>query len=247
MSVNTITAESNQVNVPEMGSNIINVGWPERVTSAALGGYLLGAGIKNLGRKPIRGLLQTMLGAYFLYRGSSGNCMLYSALGKEGDDAHHAGSVNIRTSMIVNKSRSEVYQFWRRLENLPRFMKHLLTVKEIDGKRSHWEATMPGSVSTLKWDAEIVKEVPDQMIGWQSVANSSIENAGKIEFKDSPTGGTELDIIISYRPPAGDLGAGIAKLMNPIFRKVVTEDVKNFKCYIENADNNIYVGQSAMG
>jgi uncharacterized membrane protein len=173
--------------------------------------------------------------------------MLYSALGKEGSDAHHADSVNIRTSMMVNKSRSEVYQFWRRLENLPRFMKHLLTVKEIDGKRSHWEAVLPGSPATLKWDAEIVKEIPDQLIGWQSVPNSTIENAGKVEFRDSPNGGTELEIIISYRPPAGDLGAGIAKLINPLFRKVITEDVKNFKTYIENTGMETFVGQSAMG
>jgi len=246
MSVNITSGESNQVNVPELGTNIINVSWSERVASAGLGGYLLGAGLKNLTRKPVRGLLQTLLGGYLLYRGSSGNCMLYSTLGKD-SDAHHADSVNIRTSMRVNRPRHEVYQFWRRLENLPRFMKHLLTVSEIDGKRSHWEAVLPGSIATIKWDAEIVKETPDQLIGWQSVAQSTIENAGKVEFKDAPDGGTELDIIISYRPPAGDLGAGIAKLFNPVFRKVVTEDIKRFKDYIENADTPTYVGQSAMG
>ncbi len=246
MSVNITSNESNQVNVPEQGSNIINVSWSERVASAGLGGYLLGAGIKNLGRRPLKGLIQTLLGGYFLYRGSSGNCMLYSALGKDAE-AHHADSVNIRTSMRVNKPRQEVYQFWRRLENLPRFMKHLLTVKEIDGRRSHWEAVMPGSIATIAWDAEIVKEMPDKLIGWQSVANSTIENAGKVEFNDAPDGGTDLEIIISYRPPAGDLGAGVAKLLNPIFRKVVTTDIKNFKQYIENYDLKTYVGQSAMG
>jgi uncharacterized membrane protein len=253
MSVNITTSESNQVNVPEQGTNIINVGWSERVTSAAVGGYLLGAGLKNLGRKPIRGLLQTLLGGYFLYRGSSGNCMLYTAVGKEGTEARHADSVNIRTSMVVNQPKAEVYQIWRRLENLPKFMKHLLTVAEIDSKRSHWEAVLPGSIATLKWEAEIVKEIPDELIGWQSVANSTIENAGKVEFKDAPNGGTELDIIISYRPPAGDIGAGIAKLMNPVFRKVITDDVMNFKKYMESlqlgsADTaNTFVGQSAMG
>src|SRR6185295_2647734 len=104
MSVNITSGESNQVNVPELGSNIINVSWSERVASAGLGGYLLGAGLKNLTRKPIRGLLQTLVGGYLLYRGSSGNCMLYSTLGKD-SDAHHADSVNIRTSMRVNRPR----------------------------------------------------------------------------------------------------------------------------------------------
>ena len=85
------------------------------------------------------------------------------------------------------------------------------------------------------------------MIGWQSVPQSTIENAGKVEFNDAPGGGTDLEITISYRPPAGDIGAGIAKLFNPVFRKVVTEDIKKFKDYIENRDTPTYVGQSAMG
>jgi uncharacterized membrane protein len=104
------------------------------------------------------------------------------------------------------------------------------------------EAVLPGSIATIRWDAEIVKETPDRLIGWQSVSNSMIENAGKIEFRDAVDGGTEMDIIISYRPPAGDLGAGVAKWLNPIFRKLVVEDVKNFKYYIENADVNTYAG-----
>jgi hypothetical protein len=65
MSVNIKSSESNQVNVPEHGSNIINVPWRERVVSAGVGGYLLGSGIKNLGRKPLKGLIQTLLGTYF--------------------------------------------------------------------------------------------------------------------------------------------------------------------------------------
>ena|SRR3984893_2602052 len=245
MSINTVTNESNQVNVPEQGTNIINVDWPERVVSAGVGGYLLAAGLRNLGKKPIRGLIQTLLGGFFLYRGSSGNCPAYTALGKT-SEVRHAESVNIRASMQVNKPRQEVYQFWRQLENLPRFMKHLLTVQQIDSKRSHWEAVLPGHLATIKWDAEIVKEEEDRLIGWQSVANATIENAGKVEFRDAGNGATELDVVISYRPPAGDLGSVIGKLLNPIFKKVVLDDVKNFKYYIENLDVNNYVGQPAL-
>jgi len=244
MAVNMTTQENNQVNVPEVGTNIINVGWQERVLSAGAGGYLLAAGLKNLTRKPLKGLVQTVLGGFLLYRGTTGNCPGYTALGKTGD-ATHADSVNIRTSMIVNRPRQEVYQFWRRLENLPKFMKHLLVVKELDAKRSHWEATIPGNVGTLKWDAEIVKERDNELIGWQSTANATIENAGKVEFKDIDGGqGTELDVVISYRPPAGDVGSGIAKLLNPVFEKIIKQDILNFKQYIEGTQEApVYNGQ----
>jgi len=238
------TQENNQVNVPETGTNIINVGWQERVLSAGVGGYLLAAGLRNLTRKPLKGLIQTVIGGFLTYRGATGNCPAYTSLGKT-SDATHASSVNIRTSMIVNRPRQEVYQFWRRLENLPKFMKHLLTVKELDAKRSHWEAVIPGNVGTLKWDAEIVKERDNELIGWQSTNNATIENAGKVEFRDIDNGqGTELDVVISYRPPAGDIGSGIAKLLNPVFEKLIKQDILNFKQYIEGTQEApVYGGQ----
>jgi uncharacterized membrane protein len=245
MAVNTTTPENNQVNVPERGTNIINVDSEERILSAGVGGYLLAAGFRNLTRKPIRGLLQTAIGGYLLYRGSSGNCPVYTSLGKTGE-AQHATSVNIRTSMIVNKPRHDVYQFWRRLENLPKFMKHLLTVKELDAKRSHWEAVIPGNIGTLKWDAEIVKEREGEFIGWQSLPNATIENAGKVEFRDVDNGqGTELDVTISYRPPAGQIGSGIASLFNPVFEKLIREDIMNFKQYTESNDMPVYGGEQS--
>lgn len=232
MAVNTPTPENNQVNVPERGTNIINVDWQERVLSAGVGGYLLAAGLRNLTRKPIKGVIQTVLGGFLVYRGSSGNCPVYSSIGKT-SDATHATSVNIRTSMTVNKPRHEVFQFWRRLENLPKFMKHLLTVRELDSKRSHWEAVVPGNIATIKWDAEIVKERENEFIGWQSVPDATIENAGKVEFRDLGNGQTEVNVTISYRPPAGQLGAGIAQFLNPLAEKIIRQDIMGFKDYIE--------------
>jgi len=71
------------------------------------------------------------------------------------------------------------------------------------------------------------------LLGWQSVPGSAINNAGKVEFRDAEEGGTELIVVISYRAPAGDLGAGIAKVLNPILEKIVRNDINSFKEYIE--------------
>jgi uncharacterized membrane protein len=43
--------------------------------------------------------------------------------------------------------------------------------------------------------------------------------------------------LITYRAPFGDIGEGIASLFNPMFEKMVQDDVKNFKRYIETGDN----------
>lgn len=211
----------------------INVGDNERILSAALGAFLLSNGLSGITRNPINGLVKSVIGGFLLYRGASGHCAMYAGMGKT-KGVSHTPAINIRTNLIVNKPKDEVYAFWRKLENLPLFMKHLASVTEIDQKHSHWEAAVPGNIGKIKWNAEIVKEEPGYMIGWQSIANSMINNAGKVVFNDALGGqGTELEVVISYHPPAGELGTGVAKLLNPVFEKIIRKDVMNFKEYIE--------------
>jgi len=223
----------NEFQPHEGGSGVVNVGNNERIISAALGAFLLSSGLGNLLKHPIEGLVKTALGGVLLYRGASGNCPVYSSMGKT-KGVSSTSAINIRTSLMVNKPKDEVYAFWRKLENLPLFMKHLASVTEIDTKHSHWEASLPGGIGKVKWNAEIVKEEEGHMIGWQSIPNSMINNAGKVTFSDAQNGqGTELDVIISYHPPAGEIGSGVAKLLNPVFEKMIRQDVMNFKDYIE--------------
>jgi uncharacterized membrane protein len=223
----------NEFQPNEGDSGTLNVGQNERIISAALGAFILSSGVNNLFSSPINSLIKTAIGGILLYRGVSGNCPVYSSMGKT-KNVSHTPAINIRTSLIVNKPKDEVYAFWRKLENLPLFMDHLSSVTEIDSKHSHWEAVLPGNIGKVKWNAEIVKEEDGYMIGWQSIPNSMINNAGKVVFHDAQNGqGTELEVVISYHPPAGELGAGLAKLLNPVFEKIIRKDVMNFKEYIE--------------
>jgi uncharacterized membrane protein len=222
---------------PHEGSGIINVSQSERIASAAIGAWLLSSGLNNLFKSPIKGIIRTALGGFMLYRGASGHCPLYSSMGKT-KDVSRTPAINIRTGLIVNKPKDEVYTFWRKLENLPLFMKHLASVTEIDSRHSHWEAAMPGNIGKVKWNAEIVKEEPGYLIGWQSIPNSMINNAGKVMFHDALGGqGTELEVVITYHPPAGELGSGIAKTLTPVFEKMIRQDIMNFKDYIETRHN----------
>ena len=227
-------------------TNMVNVSTNERILSASIGALILSSGIGNLFSRPLSGLLKTALGSYLIYRGASGNCALYSMLGNEGT-AVHSGSVNVRTTMVVNKPKNEVYGFWRKLENLPSFMKHLRTVQEHDNTHSHWEAVLPGNLGVVKWEAEIVEEEENRKIAWRSVEGSMIENAGKVVFEEALGGqGTKLDIIISYRPPAGDIGRKIGSWFTPQIEKYIREDVANFKDHIEAETTTTGVGYSVQ-
>ena len=55
------------------------------------------------------------------------------------------GRIRIAQSIIVGLRPEEVYGFWRRLENLPRFMSHLESVQETGNGRTHWKTSAPGS------------------------------------------------------------------------------------------------------
>ena len=212
----------------------INLTWPERYISIAAGIKLSFSGFKNLFKKPLGSSIKLGAGGYLLNRGITGHCELYSQIGK-----HSTGpvNINIRSRFTVNKARMEVYNFWRKLDNLPLFMNHLQSVEMIDEERSHWVLKLPTGVANVSWDAEIVHDVPGETIGWSSLPGSIIDNAGKVRFRDSfHDHGTLVDIVISYQPPAGGFGAGLAHILNPLFKKMLVEDVQNFKQYMDLAD-----------
>ncbi len=221
-----------------------NVDVAERVLSVIGGVFLTYKSLTTLSKHPLIGLQEAIAGGLLLYRGATGYCPVYSALDTDGTDSR---ALNITETFIVNRPREEVYSFWRRLENLPRFMKHLASVDEHDRIKSHWRANLPGEVLKLNWNAEITREDENSYIGWQSVEGSMVENAGKVTFHDALNGsGTELTVDISYFPPAGSLGQGIARLLNGVFEKVVREDVTNFKHYIEGEEYKTYEHKPAL-
>lgn len=219
----------------ETESGSINLEWPERYISIAAGAKLAFSGLTHILKSPVGSIIKLGAGGYLLNRGITGHCELYSKLGK---NTTEPVNVNIRSSFVVDKPREEVYKFWRKLDNLPLFMQHLENVEVIDEKRSHWVLKLPTNVAKVSWDAEIVKDEPNQMIGWSSVEGSMIDNAGKVAFKDAEDGkGTLVDVVITYRPPAGGLGLGVASALSRVFKKMVDDDVHNFKQYMDINDN----------
>lgn len=180
------------------------------------------SGIKSTG---IWGVLGAVAAGTLLYKAFSGSSR---------ENTGSRRSVEIHSKLKINKSREELYDYWRNLENLPNFMTHLQEVQEIDDKRSLWTAKIPGGMGTVEWDAEIVRERKNHLLAWRSLPDSEIENAGEVRFENAPGGrGTIVETTISYRPPAGEVGAYAAKLFNPAFEKVVKSDLKEFKKLME--------------
>jgi uncharacterized membrane protein len=141
--------------------------------------------------------------------------------------------IHAKASCIVNRSPEEVYSFWRNFQNLPRFMKHLESVHDLGNGRSHWVAKGPAGMS-VEWDATIIADVPNEVITWRSLEGSDVDNAGAVRFEAAPGGrGTIVKVNIQYNPPAGVIGATIAKLFGEEPQQQLDDDLRRFKQVLE--------------
>lgn len=204
-----------------------NVSVFERFISAAAGTYLLYNGLSGKHRN----IVQTAAGGALLARAISGYCPAYALA----DSKLKSENVNIRTSIIIDRPVDQVYNFWRRLENLPKFMSHLDSVTPIDELTSAWKAKGPAGVGSISWKAEILMDEKGRMLSWHSLPGSTIDNAGKVVFHEKGNNKTELDITISYHAPMGVAGEAAARFINPLFRKIVESDVAQLKSYLEES------------
>ena len=214
--------------LPKTQSNVTDL---ERIISVLGGFYLLYDALS----KEKKSIPEVGAAAYMIYRGVSGYCpaadagkKLFSKADKPKDS-----NINIHVRMLVQRPVHEVYNFWRHLGNLPLFMEHLQGVTVLSDTLSEWKAMLPGNIGTLEWKAEIVADEPYRLIGWRSLAGSTVKNAGRVTFKDAGELGTLVHVVFSYEAPLGTAGEHLANLLNPIFEKMVRKDVLGFKRYME--------------
>jgi uncharacterized membrane protein len=139
-------------------------------------------------------------------------------------------------TIVVNRSPDEVYQFWLNFENFPRFMKHLESVKNLGGGRSHWKARGPAG-QTFEWDAEVVENRPNELLTWRSLPGADVQNAGSVRFERAPGGrGTLVRVNLRYEPPAGSAGKVMAMLLGAEPGQEVQEDLRRFKQVLETGE-----------
>jgi uncharacterized membrane protein len=218
----------------------VNVGDGERLVSVAGGAAL---GLYGLSRGSLGGLALAALGGALAYRGLSGHCNLYHALGfSTAGRRGPATSVpaghgfKVERAITINRPPEAIYRFWRDFANLGRFMRHLESVRTTGGNRSHWVARGPLGYR-VEWDAEIHNERPNELIAWRSLEGSEVDTAGSVHFKPAPAGrGTDVLVSLKYDPPAGKAGARLAELFGEAPAQTIWEDLRQLKQFLETVE-----------
>lgn len=172
--------------------------------------------------------------APFAYRGMTGRWP--TLVPQAGDSRHALGGtrgIHVREAVRLERPVEEVYRFWRRLDNLPRFMSHIEQVRDLGGGRSHWVARGPGGL-VVEWDAEIVNDVPDHVIGWRSCPGGDLVTAGSVSFAPIRQGAsTQVTIHLQYAPPGGQMGRLVAALFGAEPGQAIRDDLRRFKQLLE--------------
>jgi uncharacterized membrane protein len=219
---------------PHRGESTIGISDAERWGAVIAAAVLVGYGTT---RKSMPGYLFAMAATPLAYRAISGRWPEIARRFVPSDDTREAlagnRGINVRESIRLEKPIDEVYRFWRRLENLPSFMNHLVSVTDLGNGRSHWIAKGPAGLKA-EWDAEIINEVENQTIGWRSLPDADVVSAGSVTFK-SVRGGqsTQIAVNLQYEPPAGKAGSYLAMLMGREPSQIIREDLRRLKQVLE--------------
>ena len=221
----------------------VNVAEGERWISVLTGVGLIAFGLHS---RRLRGLAFPAGGALLL-RGITGRCPVNQALGRNPaeeearEDAefdspvasvHRGEGIRVDRTVTVYRPAADLFRYWRNFENLPRIMRHVDSVTVLDDYRSHWVVDGPAGTH-FEWDAEIHNEKENELIAWRSL-DGDVNHAGSVQFRPTPTGrGTEVRVELRYEPPAGALGAAIARLFGEEPTQQVAEDLMRFKQVME--------------
>ena len=221
-----------------------NIGDTQRLVSAIAG---VGLVIEGWRRRSLTGSVLAAGGVALLYRAASGYCPALEAMGLDmrGTSATRLlgrrkvqsdQATKIRRTIEINKPPNELYRFWRTLDNLPKIMSHLDSVQVINDRLSHWVVkTLPG-LPTIEWDAEIINDVENERIGWRSLNDADVDQAGSVEFEPLGDGkSTKLIVTLQYVPIAGRLGTVVAKFIGQDPDLKITDDLHRFKESMEAA------------
>jgi uncharacterized membrane protein len=86
----------------------------------------------------------------------------------------------------------------------------------------------------FQWDAEIFNDKAGELIAWRTLEGADLDHAGSVHFERLPGDrGTEVKVVMEYRPPAGKLGVAVAKVMGEEPEQVIDTDLRRFKELME--------------
>jgi uncharacterized membrane protein len=199
---------------------------PAARNSAIAGGGLLA--LYALTRRSPLALLVGLAGAALLARGATNQSLTGMLRGRGlGMDQ----TIDFSKSIHIDAAPDDVYDVWTNYENFPHFMSHVAEVRDLGRGRSHWVVRGPGG-SEYAWNSVLTEQSRPHRLAWRSEAGAEIPQSGSVQFEPH-RGGTLVTVRMSYSPPVGALGHGLATLLGSDPKAQMDDDLARMKAFIE--------------
>jgi len=141
-------------------------------------------------------------------------------------------AIVVQKTLTVQAPVEQVFDAWSRYENFPQFMSWVREVRRSADGRSHWTIAGPAG-APVEWDTEQTAFQRNELIAWRTVPGSIVQHAGVVRFEPGPSGGTRVTVRMSYTPPAGAIGHGVAALLGFDPRRIMDQDLVRLKSLLE--------------
>jgi uncharacterized membrane protein len=92
----------------------------------------------------------------------------------------------------------------------------------------------PGGAA-FEWDSVLTEQSRPHRMAWRSEPGAEIPQTGSIQF-ERHRGGTLVTVRMSYTPPAGAIGHGLAVLLGSDPKAQMDDDLARMKAFIERGD-----------
>lgn len=137
----------------------------------------------------------------------------------------------VEGNVEVEAPVSKVYDYWKTLENLPKFMTNIEEVRSTGPDTTHWVVKGPLGAK-VEFDARTTQNEPNSAIGWNT-QNGDVETSGQVRFEEVTPGRTRVEVQMNYfDPPGGKVGEVASRVVaNP--QVMMQQDLRNFKEIIE--------------
>jgi uncharacterized membrane protein len=190
-----------------------------------VGGGLLG--LYGLARRSPLAMMLGLAGVAMIARGVAQNQPLGGML----RGRTLGQTIDLEKTVFIDAAPEDVYDMWSNYENFPRFMSHVVEVRDLGRRRSHWVVRGPAG-SEFEWNSVLTEQSRPHRLAWRSEPGAEIGQSGSVQF-ESHRGGTRVTVRMSYSPPAGALGHGIATLLGADPKRQMDDDLARMKALVE--------------
>lgn len=147
--------------------------------------------------------------------------------------------IHVEESITINRNVGDIYRFWRNLENLRRFIDHLVSVEDLGEGHNRWTIKTP--VGHISWESEIIEDKENEIIRWRSTLDSRVKNSGSLSLEEKDGGAaTEATVELCYNPPGAHDSYLKDKILEVITDSQMKDDLRKLKRIMESVNEVEY-------